>query len=76
MSRHSSLQAAIAMIAVLCVSACATTAESAGSPAAAENGTHAQTNQEYVQRVERIAMQRGIVVKWVNPPLKRKPRAD
>lgn len=79
MFRRSSFQTAVfSSTALLALSGvgCATTESTAAAPPTASSG-YAQANTAYIQRVERLAMQRGIVVKWVNPPMKRRlPKPD
>lgn len=79
MFRRSSFQAAVlSSTALLALSGvgCATTGSTTAAPAPSSSG-YAEANTAYIQRVERMAMQRGIVVKWVNPPMKRRlPRSN
>jgi hypothetical protein len=36
------------------------------------NASHSEIDYEYMSKVERVSRGRGVVVKWVNPPLKRR----
>lgn len=49
---------------------CATTAVPVASTAA--EGSHGDVDRDYMARVDQIATQRGVQVRWVNPP----PRKD
>ena len=61
---------------VVATTGCATTSEpmAAHAPSPAESSRTIEPNLAYVDRVERIAVSRGIRVTWVNPPTKRKAR--
>jgi len=38
--------------------------------------TNSEYDQAYMARVERQALQRGVIVKWVSPPRARKAKKD
>ena len=65
------------LLAMAGLAACASTQSSVASspPSGMERATVVRTTMatdgEYVARVEQIARRRGILVQWVNPPIKR-----
>lgn len=63
--------AALALVA----GGCATTSEPTAAyvpPPPPASGPVIEQDAAYIQRVEQIALRRGISVTWVNPPSKRK----
>lgn len=58
-------------LAIASLGACATTPETAYTPAAKGSQATIDNDYEYMAAVEQIARRRGIEVQWVNPPVKR-----
>ena len=65
---------AISLICVL--GSCATTDNKDSAKMAQTKQSKSSYDQEYMARVERQASQRGVVVKWINPPKKSKVKKD
>lgn len=71
------LRIVASLLAVAGLAACASTRSPVATapPSGFEGTTPARTvvatDAEYVARVEHIARRRGILVQWVNPPIKR-----
>lgn len=65
-----------AFVLALSATGCATTPEPAAArlAAPASAGPTIETDHAYIQRVQQLALRRGIGVTWVNPPVKRRAR--
>ena len=72
-----SLIACTVLCSVALATGCATTtgASTARTPAAPSSDRAIDQDHAYIQRVEQIAMRRGIGVTWVNPPTRRRARS-
>lgn len=67
--RPTLLAIGLAMLAAGCATTSEPTARAMQAPA---DGVVIEQDSAYIQKVEQIAMRRGIHVTWVNPPSKRK----
>ena len=65
---------AVCLISVLCSCASTDSKDSAKMAQAKQNSSG--YDEQYMARVERQASQRGVVVKWINPPKATKAKKD
>lgn len=71
--RPTVLAIGLAMLAAGCATTSEPTARAMQAPA---DGVVIEQDSAYMQKVEQVALRRGIDVTWVHPPVKRRARDD
>ncbi len=66
----------MAMCLMFVLSSCASTDSKDSAKMAQTKQNSSGYDEQYMERVERQASQRGVVVKWVNPPKAPKAKKD
>ena len=64
----------LAICLICSLGACATTDSKDTSKMTQAKPNSSGYDDLYISRVERQALQRGVIVKWINPPFARKPK--